>query len=58
VLFTGPRALLRELYRLPAKGITRRVRIRATKTKAEIKSTGLNVFVGFEESVDILKISL
>jgi hypothetical protein len=58
VLFTGPRAVLRELYKLPVKGITRRVRISARKTKTEIKVTGLYVFVGFEESVDILKISL
>jgi hypothetical protein len=40
------------------KGITRRVRIRARKMKTDIKSKGLYVFVGFEEIVDILKISL
>jgi hypothetical protein len=43
---------------LPVKGTTRRVRIRVRKTKTEIRSMGLYVFLGFEESVDILKISL
>jgi len=43
---------------LPVKGINKRVKIRARKTKTEIRSMGLNIFVGFEEIVDILKISL
>jgi hypothetical protein len=43
---------------LPVNGINKKVKIRARKTKTEIRSMGLYVFVGFEESVDILNISL
>jgi hypothetical protein len=58
VLSTWSRVLLREVYMLPVKGISKRVKIRAKKTKTEIRSMGLYVFVGFEEIVDISKISL